>query len=93
MKMTLRNKLAAGVITAGALLGVGIPAAQAACYYAAPTTASHVTYYNCQGPYVYSSYTTYRRWTCHADYDWVAETFYGYKDGLRYVYTGKTCTA
>lgn len=93
--MNIMKKVAAGIAAGLIALGVGIPAAQAACYYYAPTSGydGHVHYYNCRGPYVYNAYTSNRAWECYADWDWYAEVFWGKHDGSMIVYSGPSCYA
>ena len=92
MKKKLKATLAA-VSLALVVMFTGAQAATAACYYAAPTTGDHVTYYNCRGPYVYNAYSSYRAWECYADWDWYAEWFWGKHDGYTVGYAGMSCYA
>lgn len=81
------------------ILGVGVaasapavavvnstPAAvQMAAQYGPPTSGydGHVHYYNCRGPYYGSAGSLI--YYCYADWDWIAEVFWGQHDGPVYV--------
>lgn len=89
MKRIIRHALTL-VLSLGILLGLSMPA-HAACYYPPPRTGSHVTYYNCQGPYYVSYSRPYYRYYCYADWDWYAEFWWGKYDGPVWVWAVETC--
>ncbi len=88
------KRILASIALAIGLMFTLAPAAHAACYFLAPTTGNHVTYYNCRGPYIWNGLNyDYRVWQCYADYDWYAEWFWGKHDMNEYVVAGRTCYA
>ena len=56
---------------------VAVTAAPAMAGATAPRYGSHVTYYDCAGPYYGSTGLWYHCW---ADWDWYAEVFQGKRD-------------
>lgn len=75
IRKTMRTLTMAVALALGGT--VAVSAAPALAGTTAPRYGSHVTYYDCAGPYYNNSGLQYHCW---ADWDWYAEVFWGKRD-------------